>query len=82
MWEVWNVLAGGNVAKLWAYSMRSTLMPSASYMAWTDSKSTPTKRRCNFSLAKLMQSCSSELTSKTSKPKMSTYAMCGPTPPP
>ena len=30
------------------------------------------KSLCSFSLAKLMQSCSSEFTSKISKPKMST----------
>jgi len=33
------------------------------------------KSDCSFSLAKLMQSCSSELTPKTSKPKMSTTPM-------
>ena len=45
--------------------------PSRANSSFAASSITALKMPCSFSLAKLMQSCSSELTSKISKPKMS-----------
>mmetsp|Transcript_17385 Transcript_17385/g.41651 ORF Transcript_17385/g.41651 Transcript_17385/m.41651 type:complete len:571 (-) Transcript_17385:1170-2882(-) len=62
-------------------AMGSTSIPSSWYCFATASKSTDVKSRCNFSLVKLMHSCSREFVLKISKPKMSTYAICGPSRP-
>ena len=57
------------------YVIASASMPSALYASMVSRKTAFVKRACSFSLAKLMQSCSSELSLKTSKPKMSTMPM-------
>ena len=57
------------------YGMCSNEMPSASYSPSSAWKVVIVKLRCSFSLAKLMQSCSNELVSKISKPKMSSTPM-------
>jgi len=55
--------------------MSATSMPSFWYSAITDSKTASVNMCCIRSLAKLMQSCSSEFVGKHSKPKMSTAPM-------
>ena len=50
-------------------------MPSATYSARWVATRAEMNWLCNFSLAKLMHSCSSELTAKFSKPKMSSRPM-------
>mmetsp|Transcript_16481 Transcript_16481/g.42722 ORF Transcript_16481/g.42722 Transcript_16481/m.42722 type:complete len:241 (-) Transcript_16481:245-967(-) len=62
-------------AALLVKGISSVLMPSCLYTASCDSNTAATNRRCSFSFAKLMQSCSSELVGNASKPKTSTAPM-------
>ena len=56
------------IALLSAYAMGVQGMPSSLYCWASLAKTVTRKNCCSFSLAKLMQSCSNEFTSKNSKP--------------
>ena len=66
-------------------SASGSSMPSAAFSSCTDVNTASLNVFCNRSLQKLMHSCSRELTSKVSKPKMSRMPMnccVEPSPPP
>ena len=63
-------------ALLSAYGMATHGTPSSLYCCSSLSKTVARKNCCSFSLAKLMQSCSKELTSNHSKPYTSSSPMC------
>ena len=58
-----------------AYGIGVHGTPSSLYTCSSAVKTVTRKNCCSFSLAKLMQSCSSELVGKHSNPKMSTAPM-------
>ena len=63
------------IDELSVYVIGSHLMPSFLYASSSARKTLSRKNFWSFSLVKLMQSCSNELTSKISKPKTSSSPM-------